>query len=112
MNKSEIILCQGNKTELEAITGREYEYINFCPKELLAKDPEINSDVYKNKIIGHTFISGTNDNGNEEYARIDLYNEAYKVKADAIINYTYLLEVLRDGSFYGIARGTPLRLKK
>jgi hypothetical protein len=101
----EITICQGNKKELEEITGREYEY--FPLEEVQAFNKESGG-------LARTYIETERGVwGNEKEFLIErMYSVAQQIEADAIIHYSsdYTLAG-RRGCESGYSFGTPLRLK-
>ena len=134
MAKKQIIFCLGNKEELEAITGREYDYIRGIYLNYLAfgDDPRLPdnrktskdsdgfyvvSSVYngmkplKSKTKKETYLSSISDDGTESKAQELLYSHAEFIGADAIINYRFTLGMGPDKR-WGLAMGTPVKLRR
>ena len=93
-NKKSIILCQGDKKELEEITGQKYVYL-------------VDGGICGNP--RRTFIEASSTRG------IDLESRMIRMarisNADAIIHYSDSQYV--EGKYtYWYARGTPVKLKK
>lgn len=108
----EIVFCQGDKKELEQITGKEYEHINplrkGCFKDVMALK---HSPLYK--VMRRTYLEGIGRDGDE--ANCNLYSYAREVKADAVIHYSIskVCEGTNDGQVLSYAAlGTPVKKKK
>ena len=103
-----VIICQGDKKELEEITCQEYEYIK--PEEIklifLEKKP---TDYSRN--IFSSFIYIYVREAFQRTLKREMYKKALKLNADAIIHYSEQF-AREEGGFYGFAEGTPLRKKR
>lgn len=113
----EMIFCQGDKRELEEITGQEYEYIPLSEMERNISFREIMREPYKdgfrnleNKSIIRTFISGWGEN--REETTKSLYFKAEELKADAIIHYSGPRKVEAEGIERYEIIGAPVRKRK
>lgn len=101
----EIIFCIGDKQQLSEITGKEYEY--FKPEEL----PTV---TRRYMAVNQTFIEVELPHSSNSYecAKEEIYKEAEKLGADAIINYTPDIVIYQGrGVYTGSVRGTPVREK-
>ena len=100
----DIILCLGDRQQLSEITGKEYEY--FKPEDLAS----IQTNKYTS--IKHTFLEIELEHGTDsyEYAKDRIYDEAVRIGADAIINFTSDIALYRGRGLYtGCIRGTPVK---
>ncbi len=101
-----IVFCQGDKKELEEITGEEYEFIK--PEEIKAAFPESKPTEYSRN-INSTFISIYVRDTNERKLLREFYKEIIPLNADAVIHYSETFEKREGGTRYGFAIGTLLR---
>ncbi len=103
-----IIFCQGDKKELEEITGEEYEYLK--PEEITAAVPKFSKNH-----IPLTYIEATFCGRDIQAVKSELYNAARKLNADAVIHYNDGITKIGGGQSimenYSYAKGTPLRRK-
>jgi len=102
-----VIFCQGDKKELEEITGEEYEYIN--PEEIKLIFPKERPSDYSRNIYS-TFIGVYVRDAFSRTVQREMYKIACKINANALIHYKEQF-AREDGTLYGIAKGTPLRKK-
>jgi len=102
-NLKEIIFCMGGKKELEEITSKKYKYF---------KPEEISSIETKDHSIKQTFLEAIlSEKRCYEWVKEDLYNQAEKLGADAVINFTSDIFNYRGGIIGGSVRGTPVKEK-
>lgn len=111
----EMVFCQGDKRELEEITGREYEYIPLSEMErsiyFMEHIREPYMDGFRNLENKHrTFIIGFGENHGE--AVKDLHDKVEELKADAIIHYSGPIKARWAGRKGYEIIGTPLRKRK
>lgn len=101
--QKQIIFCQGDKEELEEITGEEYEYL--IPAKVLSQT------YLENKKIWPTFF-GCHYKGKQNKTILDeMYDKALNVGADAVIHYKETTFVNSRGKFNECVYGTFLGLK-
>jgi len=106
----EIIFCQGDKKELEAITGKKYEFIEPCMGKV---------DFHNDNCIDSrstfwgvwTYIREDDRNATNLTTRLmeELKHRAFSKGADAVIHYKTCIFQNRDGVYECFARGTFLR---
>ena len=106
---TKLILCQGDKKELEDITGKEYEYIK--PEEIKNIYPEKKPTDYSRNIFSsyiYIYVRGIF----QRTMKREMYKKASVLHVDALIHYREQYARSEEGGFYGFAEGTPLRQKK
>lgn len=113
--KKDIIFCQGDKKELEEITGEVYEYLEI--EEIKSAFPEYKpTDYSRNTFL--TFIEVFHRGLSSRILKREIYKEALKLNADALIHYTESIfgkDAGNCGDYiikYSSARGTPVRKKR
>ncbi len=107
MKRKDIIFCQGDKKELEEITGKEYEYLP--PKEVIRwKEGSIFQTFLQTPELKSESKRGMDARNIEE----QMYDSAKKAGADAIIHYSVETYMLRPGIIMGYGLGTPVKIKK
>ncbi|MCK5708056.1 MAG: hypothetical protein KAI43_10420 [Candidatus Aureabacteria bacterium] len=103
-----ITFCQGDKKELEEITGEEYDYLDYQDVKTIRS---VNKDIPK---MHSTFIETELDLGiaNNLYRiKFRMYEYAMELDADAIIHYTTHIYTGESGTIEGYTRGTFLKKK-
>lgn len=105
-----IIFCQGDKNELECITGKKYEYLSLN---------EIDDAIFEkikprdySRYAPQTFIEVYSKRCGYRYIKEKVYLLLRKLDADAIIHYTDRMTLHDNVTWIGFARGTPVRKKK
>ncbi|MBT4483956.1 MAG: hypothetical protein HOC71_09805 [Candidatus Latescibacteria bacterium] len=110
----QVIFCQGDKKELEEITGEEYVFIGPC------KNQTIDTSYRKSKDFISTFggiwcyvppEERMKTNITRKLKR-ELFNRAVSLDADAVIHYTTKIFQNNEGVYEGFVRGTFLKQKK
>lgn len=101
-----IIFCQGDKKELEEITGEEYEYFK--------SDTGKEDRSYKSSFVTlHTY--NLHSENPEITLKYDMYRHAREVGANAVIHYSIQI-IKRETSIgincEGIVQGTLLKKKR
>lgn len=106
-SEKQVILCQGDKKELEEITGKKYEHIKG---EIMVQDSN-SEPTYLLKGKNATFIKVKNRsiiNAEENMLNIP---SKYHLEIDAFIHYRLFKgDSTSAGDMY-YAMGTPVRLK-
>lgn len=110
LEEKRIMFCQGDKRELEEITGQDFEYI--IPPETYDK---ITEALWPGK-LGPTFLVSydTRKSHDEEisvdWLMYEMRDHAIGLGADAIIHYQAQMTP-GHGLYTGYSMGTPVRRK-
>lgn len=131
----EILFCQGDKKELEAITGEKYEYVN--PRNLDRKNkfrflttvieneecyvaqtpygnPDFTGEMDETEEILRTFMVGKGESAKSAIG--NLYVQAHNLKTDGLIHVSSPTRIVKEYSdkqeVSWIVYGTPLRKKR
>ncbi len=109
-----VIFCQGDKKELEEITGEKYDYIK--PR----KHPNLNDDEKEYANFNTSFggiwcYVSSEERMKTNLSKVlmrELYDRAVSLDANAVIHYTTQIFQNNDGVYEGFARGTFLQKRK
>lgn len=106
----DLILCQGDKAELEAITGEKFEHIPYVEKvHHAAKTKTYIRNIVQPWRIRGTFVDlSVYDN----VATESLCWHAHMLKADAVIHYSEIREQEEEGDWMTRIRGTYVRKRR
>tara|TARA_B100000614_G_scaffold261820_1_gene292792 strand:- start:1546 stop:1899 length:354 start_codon:yes stop_codon:yes gene_type:complete len=117
MEKSEprkgIIFCQGDKSELESITGDKYEFLKLS--EILTEDV---LETFEEEVLPtfiYAFHEPRDSDGptNPLSLKDRLADKARKMGADALIRFQFnIYDSHREEYPVGYVCGTPLRKKR
>jgi len=104
-----IIFCQGDKLELEEMTGQKYDYV--LPKGTI---PHAGVAEHTEMCLDRTFLEVQMDKFKEDpldELRKWMRGVALRYGADAVIHYQPCIYLDQTGATQGFAHGTFLRRK-
>lgn len=108
-SKNSIVFCQGDKKELEGITGKTYEFLDI--NEIVTKE---DLETFDGEILPtfiYTYARAEDDHPLSHETLMDrLGSKAREIGADAVIHFHST--TFENAYSLCYARGTPMRKKK